>query len=483
VLLGVAASGAYIALPILIGTRAGSQLAVPGNVIRSGDFHSLRDAVALWSRTGGTLVVNADYEETAPITMICVEGKSYRLTSDGPRTIAYAGPQYHWLFCVLSQGLNPFVIDGDLTFDGRDKCSMPFFARFELVSGSRRRDFTVEGMTAKNARMRRGVSPIDGSPANAYGATGMCFMGGFARLHLRRVKAQNATREAGTGLAGSKGCIGIGVVAILSGTQSARHVTIEDFEVAHVDSDDGPGTDARESMDGVLVFQSPEADGSRPIIQRGTIREAAGRAIKVFAPGGGGMTRDINVYRSVHGTTGGSNDIAHQHGDGLIENIILYYSRDAHSQPTSSIGMSSNAVRPAGFPFAEGVIRNITINDTTGHPKRAVVSLYYNVRDSSPRRYILENIRDSGTAQYLLFPGSLGTFGDADVQIHGASVNLTTGLLATEDHSRRLRVTAQGLVNRNPHPVPFKVFYNGIAAPPGHGGEFIADATVRGIER
>jgi hypothetical protein len=56
--------------------------------------------------------------------------------------------------------------------------------------------------------------------------------------------------------------------------------------------------------------------------------------------------------------------------------------------------------------------------------------------------------------------------------------------MSTEDYDRQLAITARGLVNRNPRPVPFKVFYDGRAAPPGHGGTtFIADATVRGIGR
>jgi hypothetical protein len=481
---GLVASGSYLAFPSLMASAACAQRPGPGPVLRSADFPSFRDAVAHWSATGGTLIVNTDHEERLPITMICVAGSSYHLTSDGPRRIAYAGPHYHWLFCIYSPGLNSFVVDGNLTFDGRNSCSIPFFARFEPVSGDRRRDFTVAGLTARNARMRPGVSRIDGSRSNAYGATGMLFMGGFDHLHLRDVKAMDVTRDAGAGLLGSQGCVGIGVVAIMSGTQSARHVTIEDFEVARVDSDDRPGTVDRNDMDGVLVFQSPEADGSRPIIQRGTIREAAGRAVKVYAPGGGGATRDLVIYRSVHGKVNGSNDVAHQHGDGLIENIIFHYAGNAHSQPTVPIGMSSGTARDSGFPFAEGVIRNVTINDTTGQPKRAIISIFYMVlTDASPRRYAFQNIRDSGTAQHLFVPGFLGSYGDAEIDIDEVSVNLTTGLMATEDYSRHLRVIAHRLINRNARPVPFKVFYDGRAAPPNHGGTLIVDDTDTGIIR
>ena len=480
---GLAASGAVLAFPALI-PAACAQPAATGPALRSSAFRSFRDAVARWSRTGGTLIVDADHVESAPVTMLCVPGLSYRLSSDAPRTISYSGPHYHWLFCIYSEGRNPFVIDGALTFDGRDNCSLPFFARFENVEGAARRDFSVDGLAARNARMKSGVSRVDGSPTNGYGATAMLFSGGFDHLVLRRVQVSSVTREAGAGRAGSQGCVGIGVVANLLGTQSARHIGIEDFQVSRVDSDDRPGSAQRADMDGILVFQSAEASGTRPVIQRGTIREAAGRAIKVFAPGGGGVTRDVTVHRSVHGKTGGSNDIAHQHGDGTIEDIRFFYTGDAHSQPTVPIGLSSGTARPPAFPFAEGIVRNVTIDDRTGRPKRAIVSVYYNVEDAAPRRYRIADISDSGSAQFLLLPGALGNYGPAAIEIERVSVDLAAGLMSTEDYDRQLTVTARGLVNRNPRPAPFKVFYDGRTAPPGHGGTvFIADATVRGIAR
>jgi len=455
--------------------------AQPAAVLRSSAFRSFGDAVARWSGAGGTLIVDRDHIEAAPVTMRCVPGLSYHLTSDRPRTVAYAGPHFHWSFCIYSEGGNPFVVDGALTFDGQNRCSIPFFARFETVSGRARRDFRVDGLVTRNARMKRGTSRVDGSPMNAYGATGMAFSGGFDRLHLRRVRSLDIAREAAAGLPGHQGCVGIAVSG--GGIVNPKHVTIEDFEVVNINSDDRPDSRQRGDMDGVLVFQAPEAEGSRPVIQRGTIREAAGRAIKVYAPGGGGVTRDIEVYRSVHGNTGGSNDIAHQHGDGTIENVAFHYSGDAHSQPTIPIGMSSGHLRERGFPFRRGVVRGITIHDTTGRAKRAIATMFFNLRDASPRAYLIADVQDHGSAEHLFLPGALGSFGDAAIEIDQVSVNLTIGLMATEDYDRRLTVTARALVNRNPRPVPFKVGYNGQAAPPGHGGTLVADNTVIGVIR
>jgi hypothetical protein len=329
--------------------------------------------------------------------------------------------------------------------------------------------------------MKHGRSPIDGSPTNAYGATGMLFGGGFDHLILRRVQAHGVTREAGAGLKGSQGCVGISVSAVLDTTRSPRHVLVEDFDISNVDSDDPVGSPARGEMDGLLVFQSAEATGSRPVIQRGTIREAAGRAIKVFAPGGGGVTRDLTIHRSAHGNTGGSNDVAHQHGDGLIENITITYSGNAHSQPTVPIGMSSGTKRARGFPFSRGIVRNVRINDTTGVTKRAIFINFYNQTDSTPRSYVMENVVDSGSAQYLFLPGALGAFGPADITLAEVSVNLTTGLFASDDRAQQLRVEARGVANRNRRAVPFKAFLDGRAAPPGHGGRLVAAGSITGI--
>lgn len=465
------------ALPLIV---APALVRAQPAALRTSAFATFADAVAAWARRGGTLIVDRDHVEMRPVTMDCVPGVAYRLTSDAPRRIAYGGPAFHWLFCIASRGGNPLVIDGAIEFDGRNACCLPFFARFEYVSGADRRDCTVSGLTARNARMQSGRSRINGSPTNAYGATAMMFSGGFDRLHLSRVGAFDVSRQAGAGLPGSQGCIGIGVTANLAGTQSARHVTIEDFEVSRVGSDDPVGP-RRSDMDGVLVFQTAEATGTRPTIQRGVIREAAGRGVKVFAPGGGGVTRDLVIHRSVAGKQDGSIDVAHQHGDGVIENIRINYSGSAHATPTIPIGVSSGYLRARGFAYGETVVRNIVIDDMTGRTKRAILGLQYNEQDTSTRRYRLADISDNGSAEYLFLPGALGTYGDASISMERVSVNLTRGLLATEDVSSRLTLRARGLTNRNPRRVPVRTYYDGSPAVAGHRVRFDRDATVRGL--
>lgn len=447
--------------------------------LRTSAFASFAAAVAAWARRGGTLLIDRDHVEPLPVTMACVPGLAYQLISDAPRRIAYGGPHSHWLLCILGRGGNPLTIEGDIEFDGRSACSIPFFARFELVSGRDRRDCTVSGLSVRNALMRRGRSRIDGSDTASYGATGMLFNGGFDRLRLSGVSAARIWRDAGAGRPGSQGCVGIGVTGALGTSSSAKHVTIEDFRVEQVGSDDPPGP-ARGDMDGVLVFQSAEPDGSRPLIRRGVIREAAGRAIKVFAPGGGGTTSQLEIHRSSSGPPGGSADINHQHGDGIIAGIRLFYSGNAHATPTTVIAMSSGHLREPGFPFGEAIVRDVAITDTTGRAKRTLFGLQHNLRDASPRRFSISDVRDSGTSEYLLLPGALGTFAPAAISIERVSVELTRGLLATEDQTA-LSLRARGLANRSARAVPVRTYYDGRPAVPGHRLRFDRDASVSGF--
>ncbi len=379
-------------------------------------------------------MLDQDFDVSSPITMIARRGLSYHLTTDRPRLLRYIGPRHHWAFCIYSEGETPFRIDGDWTIDGTNRVSMPFFARFENVAGDLRRDFLVSGLAAKNAKVINGVIPADGSPANSYGASGMLFSGGFDRLHLSNVSVTGVTRAAGAGVPGSKGSLGIGVTGNLKSTSSARHVTIEDFEVSRIDSEDPPFSPERVDMDGILVFQAAEIRGTRPVIQRGTISEAAGRAVKVFAPGGGGVTRKLKIFRSVPSRYFGSVDVNHQHGDGLIEDIEISYAGQAHDLPTTSISMSSGTSRSKAFPFTEGEVRNIQIHDATGRTKGTLIGLQYNVaNDSSPRSYRFSKIVDDGVSRSFFLPGALGTYGRALILISDVDVNLTEALFASED--------------------------------------------------
>lgn len=448
------------ALPV----GACGQVAVNGRaLLTASEFPDLSTAVERWQGVGGTLVIDRDFIIAAPIMMICLPGLSYHLTTDRSRLIRYGGEQAHWALCIYSEGDTPFRIDGGLTIDGANRVAMPLFVRFEPVSGDRRRDFLVSGLACKNARIVLGNSPVDGRPANSYGASGMLFMGGFDRLCLSGVSVSDVSRAARSGVVGSKGSLGIGVIGDLHSTSSARHVLIEDFAVSRVDSDDPPFSVERFDMDGVLVFQAAEADGTRPIIRRGTIREAAGRAVKIFAPGGGGVTRDLKIFRSVSSRFSGSVDVNHQHGDGLIANIDITYSGRAHDLPSTPISMSSGTPRPIAFPFSVGEVRNVRIHDATGKPKATLIGLQYNVvDDQGTRRYRISHVIDDGFSLCLLLPGALGTYGIASIEIEDVNVNLTMSLFASEDPTKLLYIRARRAnFNAEQRLLPIKVSYDG----------------------
>ena len=436
----------------------------------------------MWAKVGGTLIVDRDHSFGAPITAILLPGLAYRLKSEGSRVLNYIGPAYHWAFSLYSEGKTAVLIEGDLTIDGADRVCIPFYAKFDKVEGGLRRDFSVDGLRCRNARMAHVLSPIDGAPINLYGACGMLFAGGFDHLHLRNVSVDNVTRAARAGTPFYQGSVGIGVVAKLNSTCSARHVTIEEFAVSHVDSEDPPGSEHRVDMDGVLVFQSEEKDGSRPLIQSGIVREAAGRAVKIFAPGGGGVTRKIQIFRSVPSTIYGAVEIDHQHGDGVVADIDITYSGRAHLSPTTVIGMGSNSARRPGFPFAAGAIADIRIRDYTNAPKAFIASLYYSVADPSPRSFTLTNISDEGTARNLLLTGALGTYGSVRVTLDRINVDLKASLLMSDDPTQLLAITARNSVFSRGRAVIVKTRHDGAPAFADRDIFINADASVTGLK-
>jgi len=475
--------GVLCATTATLGARPSTVFA-SGTVILASAETGIHAAFEKWARLGGELVIDQDFTIERPLIVSLERGRSYSLTTLGNRKLRYAGPQFHWAVCLLSRGATPLEIRGPLEIDGADRVCMPLFVRFEGVSSSDRRDCTISGLTCRNARMIAGRSRIDGSATNAYGATGMMLMGGFDRLLLRDVAATNVTRAAGASRLGSQGCAGIAVVGQLGSTASARHVTIERFAIERVDSDDPVGSKARADMDGLLVFQSAERGGSAPIVRDGHIVNAAGRAIKIFAPGGGGLTQRIEVERSVAGPSQGAVEIAHQHGDGTIADIMVSYSGNAHAGPTQVIGLGTNAPRSPGFAMGAALVSNITVRDTTRVPKRALIAMQqFNPQDREARSYRIENVVDEGTSEYFFLPGSLGEYGPASLRIRGARCNLRTALFASEDRNRALRIDIADSTFGRGNPVPTKVMYDRRPVAPALRVDIDMSGTVDGLRR
>jgi hypothetical protein len=183
----------------------------------------------------------------------------------------------------------------------------------------------------------------------------------------------------------------------------------------------------------------------------------------------------------VSGVGTGSVDIDHQYGDGTIEGVRIFYSGQAHATPTVAIGMGSSHARLPGFTFTEGVVRDVVIADTTGRTKRAVIGMQYSQRDATSRRFRFSDITDNGASEYLLLPGALGTYGPAAINLERISVNLTRGVLATEDLTVSLSLRARSLTNRAARTVPVRTNYDGSPAHPSMRVRFDRDSSVRGL--
>lgn len=146
--------------------------------------------------------------------------------------------------------------------------------------------------------------------------------------------------------------------------------------------------------------------------------------------------------------------------------------------------MSSGTRRDPAFPFGAGEVRNLRITDTTGVAKRTMFGLQYNVaNDSAPRRYVFDNVVDSGSVRYLILPGALGTGAAAEIVLSDITANVTKGVLASEDRAARMRVIARRTRLSRGRAVPAKVFYDDRPATPGWRVRIDADYSVTGLDR
>lgn len=431
----------------------------------SSQYLSLNLAMQNWASVGGTLVIDQDQEVADNIYVVLRAGKKYHLTTEGRRLVSYTGSHFHWFIRILGQGSNPFSFDGDLTIDGQNNANLPFWLQFDSIGGVERRDCIFDGrFVCRNARMKTGNNTIDGKPNSSYDTACMKFSGGFETLRLRGLEAISATRESGTVVIGSKGSRGIVIVGFLGTDRSAKHIHVSDFLVDGVSGDDKPCSVIAPECDGLLIFKSAELEASEPIIERGRFRECLGRSIKLYSPAGGAIARDLLIERS--GNLLNVIDINFQHGDGLIENVVIRYSEKAHGTKlmrlaTTPISFATGYSRPKEFPFGKIIVRNIRIIDTTGVAKLQLVGLSYFKEDSSPREIWLEDIQDTGTSDVLFRPAALGRFQDVSLNITNVDVDLMVAACETDDPLHGMRVFATNFVNRSAVDRPVLTYLNG----------------------
>lgn len=404
--------------------------------VTSSDFNTLADAITYWAANGGRLVINQDYTLTSAITANLTASKSYILECDRERTITYDGSSVLAVLRINGANNTPLMVSPLLTIDAANKANSALWVNYETVTGSNRAKIDIGG-TYKNARRETGLTFRDAVPISV--------TGGFIDLHMHDVRAINSTRAAGSGTPGSTGNIGIGVYVW------CPKILIEDFYIENVNSDDLPSSANRSDLDGLLLFQDPQETSFTPaVIQRGTIVEAAIRAIKAFAPAGGVHISNITVIRSIVGGFNGSDDIDVQSGDGIVENIKFYYSGDANTKETTPIDIGANGARTVDYAFHPTIVRNVIINDKTGVAKRQIVGTFSNFTDNDTRQILIENVVDTGTAEVVTYIGALGINGGgrATLRVRDMDCNVTVGFTKSEDDLSNLYVEATGLRNR-----------------------------------
>jgi hypothetical protein len=446
--------GADNALRDDLATGNGSLTALEGGIslrdldqaLRLGTIHAslystLPTALAAWATNGGRLLMNRDWLDqlTADLFVNLSGDKVYFLDCDRQRTVRFTNST-HATFGIRLYASGPatLIVSPNLTVDGNFKTTMPFWVNFEALTNPAHGRNAQIGGTYKNARKP--------APAGGISVVGLKIDGGFAHLRVHDFDISNVNRAAGSGDPGSQGSIGLGL------SVWPKSVTIRDFRIDTVDCEDAAGSAGRFDMDGINLFNralefgvpNPEPD----VIERFSIINAGGRAIKRFSPHGGGVTEKGTVIRNIHGTTSGSTDIDHQDGDGTIQDIVYRYSGNANAAPTTPFNFGTSHARAAGHEFKPAVAERITIHDSTGVAKFQICGTSYAAGGTPRRQFRFENITDHGTAQLWSRPSALGSYGEVTVHMEQIDVNLTSCLWQTDDTMANMRVFARSFTNR-----------------------------------
>lgn len=422
-------------------------------------FPTLKAALIAWAGAGGRLIIDQDHNESAAFSYsdaIFLAGESYWLEALGKRTVTYTGTAYVNEFWRFSSSGADMCVRGDLTIDCQSNAGTAWWFDCGAVIGAWRRNLSVHGVTVRNCKLKAQYSG---------GANGIRIYGGFDRVWLTDFRVENITREAGNGSAGSYGTAGLQIFGSINSQANARAIVLERFSIASIGSEDTPGTTAYTDMDGVLIFQYQVGDDrvQAPIVRDFRIENAAGRGVKRYATARGGVTENFLITNSVYPRTNGGIGVAHQDGSGVVRNGVISLSGDANLQPSIGVGMGP----VYGDDNGGGVIENILIQDTTGTPMLAPISLFMPAQptqqpqiDAHIRRYSVSHIRHTGTALQFLQIGQLGSKGDAHVTLRDIDCTITGAVAVTNDTLALLKVQAFNFHNRGPT-VPVVKLQNG----------------------
>ena len=413
-------------------------------------YPDLAAAIAAWGAQGGRLHLDGTYQVSAPIDCRLAPGRAHRLTASAGTVVRYVGRPARHMIRIEPTGRNDLVIDcGAATFDANRIVNCPLFIQSFATPADR-------GTTRVTGRFRNARSNVRGTGD----ISGLRVVGAHRLVHVHDVDVDGVTRIAGACDPGYNGSQGVCVVG--GDTHNILDILIERVSVRGMTTEDAVTSKYYVDLDGILVFQALERGARGPVIRGATLRDCPGRAIKVYAPTGGGEVRDITILRGTHGGGkafgGHSIDIDIQHGDGIVSGVRIAYSNDAHYTPTIPIQMAVVNRRTAANPFGPATIEDVVITDSTNVVRQAVVSLHDNsgAGGGTRRAITLRDIADYGKARMLFVSGQAGAEARCDIVIADVNCHVTEAATVTSDPQPNLFVRAANLANRNTVAVPVK---------------------------
>lgn len=487
VLVGASGTGADGALRTDLGTGTGALVALAGGVgldkldnsLRGGTFRtslypSLNVAVAAWVAAGGTLLIDSDHTITTPIFGVLETGKTYRITSDKRRTVTYAGTatgDAMFRFYLAAGRTCPVEIEGSINWNANGLACSPFMLLSDVLAGDRA-NVTLRGKhTFRNGRSLVG---------SGYEAMGLCLSGGFDDIDIEGFEIRDIAAPVGATIGGSRGCRGLVIAGELGTTKGAATVRVGQHKIINIQNLETIGGPDRVEMDGTLIFQPSEGARSAPIVEKGYYENCLVRAIKIFAPFGGGAIRDIEDVLTMMPGTGGSVRVNQQHGSGTIMGYRGRYTAGAAGQTILPIGQAVT-----GYALAARTVHisDVDIDDATGTTQPCLIDLRRNATSSvTPYEAVIDNVKSSGLYECLSLVGELGTYVDARVALRAVDCRLSQALIKTDSAQFYLKMTLDGVTNRSGSTVPGAVLLSGTMRATDWG-DIAAIGRVSGIAR
>jgi hypothetical protein len=494
--LAVGAGGAIVGAPgtgndaglrTALATGIGAEIALAGGVgldkldnsLRGGTFRtsmypSIAVAVAAWVAAGGTLLIDSDHNVTAPIFSVLETGKTYRITSDKRRKLTYTGTatgDAMFRFYLAAGRTCPVEIEGSINWDANGLAAAPLMFLSDVLGGDRA-PVTMRGKhTFRNGRSLVG---------SGYEAMGLCFAGGFDDIDIEGFEIRDIAAAVGATIGGSRGTRGLVIAGELGTTKGAATVRVGQHKIVNIQNLETVGGPQRVEMDGALIFQPSEGARSAPIVEKGYYENCLVRAIKIFAPFGGGAIRDIEDVLTLQPGTGGSVRLNQQHGSGTIMGYRGRYTAGAAGQTIIPIGQAVT-----GYALAARTVHisDVDIDDATGTTQPCLIDLRRNATSSvTPYEAVIDNVKSSGLYECLSLVGELGTYVDARVALRAVDCRLSIALLKTDSAQFYLKLTAEGLTNRSGTTVPGTALLSGTMRSTDWG-DLAAIGRVDGIGR